>query len=155
MISFRQAEPADVDLIFDWANDELTRKNSFNSDPVKYETHVTWFNNQLQNAGSIILIFFSDQVACGQVRFNMGNETIIGITIAREFRGRSLGKIMLKEACDFFFTKFPKNEITAYIKEENKASISAFEKAGFLFYEKRTVSNCESVVYKKRKEEIK
>ena len=57
---------------------------------------------------------------------------MVGISISPKFRGISLGEKILKESAQKFKQKFSTiNKITAYIKNENIASIKIFEKAGY------------------------
>ncbi len=34
----------DCNLLFQWANEEVTRKNSFNTAQIKYKDHLKWFD---------------------------------------------------------------------------------------------------------------
>jgi RimJ/RimL family protein N-acetyltransferase len=131
-IHFRSADKGDVDLYFNWANDEEVRKNSFSTDKVIYENHVKWFNSKLDLENYHFYLFQNEEnIPVGQVRIVQGPETIIGISIDKNFRGKSLGAEMLKQACTDFLLKNTSEIIAAYIKIENKASYSIFKKAGF------------------------
>ena len=39
----RQADEKDMDLIFQWANEPVVRKNSFTIDMIAYEEHKEWY----------------------------------------------------------------------------------------------------------------
>ena len=43
----RKATIEDRDLLFQWANDPLVRKNSFSTAEIAYEEHVDWYNRVL------------------------------------------------------------------------------------------------------------
>jgi len=131
-ISFRFANETDVDTYFNWANDPLVRKNSFNQDKVEYENHVKWFHSKLNSPNCFLYFFQVKDEKVGQVRIDRsGDEIVIGISIDEAFRGRSAGVEMLKLSSNDYLARNPAAEIIAYIKRENISSYSIFKKAGF------------------------
>lgn len=146
IIQLRKATSEDVDLYYNWANDELVRQNSFNSSSIDYNSHVQWFNKQLQSLSAFLYVFVEakEQGPVGQVRINKGQEVIIGISIDQHFRGKSLGSKMLMMACEAYFKIHPEDKIYAYIKETNIASYKAFIQAGFVDAEKVNVNGSTS-----------
>lgn len=149
-ISMRVANSKDVDLYFAWANDELVRQYSFQQDVIQYENHVHWFYNKIENPHFLFLIFFNqDKSAIGQVRINKSDEeVIIGISVDKNYRGFGYSFKMLRLACQHYFKNYSDNEVFAYIKIENKASIATFKKAGFLEVQFVFINNIESVKLK-------
>lgn len=149
-ISMRVATSSDVDLYYAWVNDELVRHYSFQQDEIQYENHVNWFNSRIENPNFLFLVFFNqDKSAIGQVRINkIDEEVIIGLSVDKIFRGLGYSFKMLKLACQHYFKKYSENEIFAYIKLENKASIASFKKAGFLQLQFVLINNIESVKLK-------
>lgn len=149
-ISMRVANRNDVDLYFTWANDEMVRHNSFQQDEIQYLNHVNWFTSKIENPHFLFLVFFNqDQSAIGQVRINnIEEEVIIGISVDKNYRGFGYSPKMLRLACQHFFKNYSENEIFAYIKIENKASIATFKKAGFSQEQFVLVNNTESVKLK-------
>ena len=49
MIIIKHASLRDVDDIFEWRNDPLSRKFSTNTKPISKNTHVKWFKKSLKN----------------------------------------------------------------------------------------------------------
>ena len=149
-ISMRVATSNDVDLYYEWANDELVRQYSFQQDEIQYENHVNWFNSRIENPNFLFLVFFNqDKSAIGQVRINKNDEeVIIGISVDKNYRGFGYSFKMLRLACQHYFKNYSENEIFAYIKLENKASIASFKKAGFLQLQFVLINNIESVKLK-------
>jgi RimJ/RimL family protein N-acetyltransferase len=152
-LKMRIAELSDVDLYFEWANDSLVRQNSFSSEEINYQQHVNWFTNKLNSSDCFFYLFFNSQNSpVGQIRIDKSNnEKIIGISIDKNFRGKSYGLEMLNMACNHYLSKFPSEEIIAYIKENNLASINQFSKAGFIFTGRITINGHQSMRYKKSK----
>ena len=152
-ISMRVSTSSDVDLYYEWANDELVRQYSFQHNEIQYENHVHWFTSKIENPNFLFLVFFNqDKSAIGQVRINKSEEeVIIGISVDKNYRGFGYSFKMLRLACQHYFKNYSDNEIFAYIKIENKASITTFKKAGFLQVQFVLVNNTESVKLKIKK----
>ena len=101
-----------------------------------------------------MLLFENEaKVPVGQVRFQKENEKVyvIGISLAKEFRGKGLAGTVLLMASDHFFTIFPECIIYAYIKKTHAESVRSFAKAGFFFDNNLTIKSSESVLYIKHK----
>ncbi len=150
-IDLRRATLGDKDIIFEWANDEIVRKNSFNSECIKYETHSNWYDGKINDKESIYFIGQIQDQLIGLVRFDRDNQdmnnVVIGIQIDRHYRGKGLASMLLEKGCNEYL-KIKQTEIIAYIKEDNLASIRSFEKAGFLFEGYLIIKGIKAVKYK-------
>lgn len=138
MLTHRFAQPADVQLYFDWANDPDTRQQSFNSDPISFDAHVAWFSRKLTDPNALLLVFENETgKAVGQVRFertaagDRAKEIIIGLSVDATQRGKGLGRQLIHQGCAVCQELWEPVAIHAYIKPENRASVRAFEQAGF------------------------
>jgi RimJ/RimL family protein N-acetyltransferase len=132
-LHFRMAKPNDADFYFIWANDPLVRAQSYNQSQIKYEDHVKWFNAKLNSGTCFFYLFLSkDEKPMGQVRIDAsGKETVIGVSVDADFRGKGLAQSMLEAASEDFLEKHPDSTIVAYIKHGNHASYNSFLKAGY------------------------
>ena len=121
--------------LFDWRNDSLTRQMSFNTNEIKYEDHIKWFNKTLKNSKiSIFLGENNNGEKVGQVRFDRkGKFAEVNICISPLFRGKGYGTIMLRESCINYFNNFDVDAIIARIKHKNDISVKAFANAGFKY----------------------
>jgi RimJ/RimL family protein N-acetyltransferase len=72
---------------------------------------------------------------------------LIGVSIAAEHRGKGYGLTILKMGCNEFLSQNPTIIVNAYIKEDNKSSVSIFEKAGFYLKNKLIYHNFKSFHY--------
>ena len=155
MLSFRKATQADMMLYFEWANDVDVRKQSYQTGTISLEDHKEWFLKKINDSNCLMLLFENEaKVPVGQVRFQKENEKVhvIGISLAKEFRGKGLAGTILLMASDHFLTIFPEITIYAYIKITNAESVRSFIKAGFVFANNVMIENSESVLYIKNKE---
>jgi RimJ/RimL family protein N-acetyltransferase len=150
-LTIRKAESDDVDLLYNWSNDQLVREQSFTSDVIPYDTHCDWFRNKLISNESLIFIVEMEGVPAGIVRFESDNETTsIGISIDKLFRGKGLGSETIKIGVNQYFKE--KNlPILASIKKDNIPSIKSFEKAGFSYLKQQEINAVEGVVYQLKK----
>ncbi len=138
-IKLRAVRSEDKQLTFEWANDKLTRENSFHSGSISFNDHVQWFDKKLIDPDTICYIIEVADIPAGIVRFEVSEaETVIGINIARDFRGKGYAVSFLKKACAEFF-KHHRKEISAYIKKGNLASLKAFERSGFRIVQEANV----------------
>lgn len=130
-ITIREAELNDLEFLFELTNDPLVRENSFESGEINLDEHTSWFKKQLDSETSILYLLEHKGLQMGQVRFSIHDDhSVIGVSIAKEFRGKGFASSILQKAIDTFFTtrKLP---IHAYIKKANTTSINSFERAGF------------------------
>ena len=146
-IVLRSINQKDVNLIYQWSNDPVTRQNSFNSDPINYEDHIKWFQNKLKDENSTYYICEVNAIPAGLVRFDTsGDITTIGILIDENFRGKKLAQEFLQASCRKFRQKSD-NQIFAFIKKENIASLKSFQKADFVLDSATKINNFHALKY--------
>lgn len=151
-LHIRQAKLTDVDLIFEWSNDQLVREQSFTSDAISYVSHCEWFNNKLTDKTAFIYILEADNKPASLVRIDVKtNNATIGVSIGKEFRGKGLGSASIRKGVAEYF-KIQSLPILASIKKQNIASIKSFEKAGFCYLRDEEINQIDSVVYQIIKE---
>ncbi|MCF3107522.1 GNAT family N-acetyltransferase [Niabella sp. CC-SYL272] len=152
-LTITRITPEDKQITFDWANDTVARANSFNSEPIAFETHSTWFDKKLSDKNCIYYICKIDNKPAGLVRFDKnGTDIIIGITIDQHFRGRNLASKILTSSCKMYLSETGNNVIYAYIKKENIASVKSFERAGFTFQKEVILNGSYALEYLYEKE---
>jgi RimJ/RimL family protein N-acetyltransferase len=148
VIVLREASIKDKQLIFEWVNDEETRKNSFNNSKIDFSEHSKWYESKIKNEEYFFYIGEVENRPIGLVRFERKeSEAVIGVLLDKNFRGKGIAPILIKKACDIFKSN-NLSDISAYIKEENVASIKSFKKAGFVFHAKQLVNGIEAQIHK-------
>lgn len=151
-LKVRPARKDDLMLIFDWANDLLTRKMSFNQDPIPLGTHKEWFGKMLSQRRTHLLVVegyeSGNWVPIAQVRVDEDGE--ISMSLASEFRGQHLATPVIKDGIAYIKRRFPIDKLVAHIKHENIVSVKAFESAGFHYTCETTVKRhlCLEYIYK-------
>lgn len=156
MLNFREAIIDDLQLYFDWANDEAVRDNSYSPAKIDLESHSRWFSAKLEDKSCLLLIFQNEDCKnVGQIRIQKQDhkESIIGVSVDLEFRGKGYAKEMLQLASDYFLVLNPDFVINAFIKIDNLNSKYAVEKAGFEFTEFVDYEGISSFHYIKKRNE--
>lgn len=137
LIAARKADIGDSKDIFEWRNEELTRKMSLNSALVEWDGHSQWFSESLENKSRLLAI--CEDADSGRkvaiVRFDVElDRALISINLAPDLRGKRLAKPCLSSAIAFFHTLFANVSIIyAQIKSANTPSKRVFEGVGFEF----------------------
>lgn len=135
MLQLAEAKENDLIFLFNLANDEEVRRQSFSTKPISLSEHTAWFHSVLHNPSRLLYVFFVKQSFVGQVRFDLDQHTaIVSISLHADFRGFGLAPDLLK--LGLLRLKEERGEavkeVYAYVKEDNVASLKAFTKANFV-----------------------
>ena len=132
-LEIRKVDERDLMLIFEWANDNAVRAQSFNLERISLEEHEKWFRKKIADLDCFFYIIRKDSKPLGQARFDLINDvSTISYSVSKEFRGMGHGKELLKISIDEF-----KKECSSYktfhakVKSENIASKRIFTDLGF------------------------
>lgn len=133
----RSTVESDMDLLFQWVNDEEVRKNSFQTKEIAYEEHQKWFMDMLNRKDVKQYIYMLEEEPVGQIRICLNNkeEAEISYSIAPMYRCMGYGKQMIAALKKKVMEEYPKvKKLVAQVKPENKASQKIFQDCGY--YEK-------------------
>lgn len=133
MVYLRKAIQEDIDLLYRWANDPVVRENSFNVEPIPYETHRNWFNRIMKDENTAQFIMMDEETPVGQIRLSIDEDTAeIGYSIDPGFRGRGYGRTIIQLINEKVKTEYPGiKKLVAKVKPANIASKDIFEKEGY------------------------
>jgi UDP-2,4-diacetamido-2,4,6-trideoxy-beta-L-altropyranose hydrolase len=125
----------DERLLFDWANDPLTRAQAFNTDDIPLDTHRAWLETRLANPDCYLLYIIENhaEVAVGQVRFelNENHDWVIDYALAPDLRGQGLGRKLLCAGLTKLDGQYPGCAVIGHVKQVNLPSQAIFESLGF------------------------
>ena len=146
-LRMRRVEQGDCRLLLDWANEHEVRRQSFRSEPIQWEDHQRWFQAKLQDERCFHFIGLDRQDhEVGMVRFDADGDTAdISVSVAREHRGGGMGAALIRAGVEAMAGAGEVARIHAYIKNENVASVRAFERAGFGDTEQVTIEGSGAV----------
>ncbi|MBD5483106.1 MAG: UDP-2,4-diacetamido-2,4,6-trideoxy-beta-L-altropyranose hydrolase [Lachnospiraceae bacterium] len=138
---FRNVKEADKELLFTWANDAETRRQSFSSAPITWDEHTAWFARTQADTDSPHWILMvcdeerGDAQPAGVLRLTRDQDGAayrISYSIAPAWRGHGLGSLLLTLAKRWTAALcFTCTELYGEVKAENIASVRCFEKAGY------------------------
>ena len=132
-IRLRRVRESDKLLLWEWANMPDVRAASFSTGSIAWEQHVRWFANKQNDPNCIFYLALNHtDVPLGQVRFNVsGKDAVISISLDAIYRNRGYGSQIIALATQKLHQISQVQFVHAYVKEENQASLRAFQKAGF------------------------
>ena len=156
-IKLRIANKDDVQQVFMWRNDLWIVSLSSSQRQVNWEEHIAWFDSLLiSNQHLVLIIEPTSTIGAGVVRLDKTDEYQARITIylLKEFTGRGIGVEAIINACTEAFRLWSIHNICAYIRSENRPSLSAFSKAGFLIVDSSTtcpIDHYEMILFRSKK----
>lgn len=131
-LKMREAQKEDVDLYFRWANDREVRQNSFNPEPIKFESHFEWFTTKLTSERTMLFVFEILGKPVGQFRIdNVDNAWLIDYSVDKHYRGLGAGKAMVSHFKASNSSSYLLYPLKAKVKTSNIASQRVFEELGF------------------------
>lgn len=142
-LQLRKATVADSRFLFELRNDASVREVSFSVEPIPFESHEKWLAKKLTDTTSAIFIAETKVgVPLAQIRFDLADEKTaeVSIAVAKEYRGKGYGSLVLSSASRRFFAEHPSlTFIRARIKPSNSSSLRSFEKSGYKKVEKEAL----------------
>ncbi len=132
-MTLREVNELDRELIWRWTNDEETRKASYSQAHISWDEHIRWFDSvQRQKNHRFYIANNGSKKPVGQIRFAIdGKDAIVSFSVAPESRRRGYGKDILIKSAKKLFNETNIEQISAYVKSANEASLLVFQKAGF------------------------
>lgn len=132
-LRLRVATKDDEELLWNWANDPFVRRNSFSTARITYVEHAKWFRGKVASTDTHLWILEQRGVPIGQIRLDRTGDTsaMVSLSVAESYRGKGIGSTLLKMTSTKALQEHGISILEGKIILSNKASIRAFEKAGF------------------------
>lgn len=130
----RNASWNDCKLYFNWANDEIVRKNAIQTENVEWKAHQEWFKKKLRSENCFLYIAEIDSKMVGQIRFDCVNSiATIDYSISEVYRGEGFGKILVQKGIEKIRIDYNELKmIEALVKVNNIASNKIFLNLNFI-----------------------
>jgi L-amino acid N-acyltransferase YncA len=129
----RAADLSDLQDIFEWRNDNLSRSMFLNTETISLNQHIDWYQRSLKNLHRKIYIGSICNLKIGVVRFDFDAETDrseVSINLNPKMRGKNYSFTLLFESISLY-EQSNKVTLTATIKKGNSASLKIFNKCSF------------------------
>ncbi len=134
-LKIRNAEQRDAHLIWQWANDPVVREQSYSSNMIPWNNHITWFSKKLNDTSCYYYILENEDNSVGQIRFDIDgeNKATLSYLIAPSFRSKGMGAWILSKGikkllCDASQVR----KVIGHVKKINIVSQKSFEKLNFV-----------------------
>lgn len=134
----RALEPADIDLMLTWENDETMWCNADTLAPLsrrQVEEYIYTYDADPFRATQLRLVLETDGLSVGLVDLynisQLHSHAFCGIYIAPEYRKSGFGKIGIELLCKYSGQRLGLCNLAADIVSNNKASIALFKSCGF------------------------
>jgi RimJ/RimL family protein N-acetyltransferase len=147
----RRARDDDTFLLWLWANDPQTRKNSFKSEPIAWSTHKAWCSRSLSSPNSRIWILEHSYLPIGQIRYErVSAETAqISFCVAPRFRGKGVGTRLLQSTIHLAGRELGVHCVQGVTFLDNRASRGAFLKARFQVIEEKAIGGRACLIFQR------
>jgi UDP-2,4-diacetamido-2,4,6-trideoxy-beta-L-altropyranose hydrolase len=150
---FRPADSDDSLLLWQWANDPLSRRNSFNPAKISWSEHEDWLRHKLASSASRLWIMHIGNLPVGQIRYDRidsveGPSAEVSFTIAAGFRSMRLGTRLLGMTAELAARELGVRWVKGITFNSNDASRRAFLRAGFEAAEQCIVGARQCVVFR-------
>jgi RimJ/RimL family protein N-acetyltransferase len=128
----RPARSEDAREIWRIANDRDVRSNSFDPEPIPWESHARWFASRLSDSNESFLVVDLGCIA-GHVRLTPFSPGVLEVHfyVHASFRGKGLGKLLLEKAKQTAFQRKGIDELVGTVLPGNEPSIRSFLSSGF------------------------
>lgn len=131
----RRADSRDSRQLFEWRNDEATRRSSRSAAPLEWDAHVAWLERSLANRDRKIYLIEHSGEPVATVRWDRSTATDweASITVAPERRGRGLSAAVLAIGEAALAAELHRPyRLLAAVHADNHASLRLFRRAGYL-----------------------
>lgn len=131
LLDVREATGEDVDNYFEWANDPVVRAASFHPETIRRVDHDVWFEDRLADPDVWLYVVERRGEPVAQVRIETEGGPVGMVDVSVSERGSGWGAPAISRALRHLAAHAPVERVVAEIRLENRASASAFERAGF------------------------
>jgi RimJ/RimL family protein N-acetyltransferase len=150
-LTIRHASFEDELLLWQWANDPVTRRNSFTSGPISWDEHQAWCARKHASPDCRFWIMCAGELPVGQIRYERrgGNTAEMSFSVAPGFRSNGLGTRLLQATFDLAARELGVRWIEGAALVQNGASRRAFLNAGFVAAEEKMISGKACVIFRR------
>ena len=134
-IKFVDASKEHMELIYHWRNDSFIRNVMYNSEVIKWEKHVQWFQSAIKDETRFIKILYYKNTPCGVANFKITNKDFNigewGFYIGEKNAPKGIGKILAYKMLSYLFEDLKIRKVCAEVLDYNEVSLNFHLKVGF------------------------
>jgi spore coat polysaccharide biosynthesis predicted glycosyltransferase SpsG/RimJ/RimL family protein N-acetyltransferase len=134
VLRYRPAGEHDGARLLEWRNDPSVRKVSRHKEPIGPDEHERWLASVLVDPRRPVFVVEEGRRPAGSVRFDVGSDSAeISIALTPHRRGHGIGTQAIRESSELLLASHPElTRVAAEVEAGNRASVGAFERAGFM-----------------------
>ncbi len=132
-IRMRRARLSDSKILWKWANDAETRRQSLSATQISWNEHEQWFDSKLNlDSCHMFIVEDGNGQPVGSFRVDIeGDAGVVSVSIASKSRGKGYGVSAIIMG-SWLISGYPHiRRLDAFVKTGNEASCNAFAKAGY------------------------
>ena len=150
-LRLRAASQEDALLFWQWANDSVTRHNSFVAESISWVAHETWYAEKIASPDTRFWILECRHVPVGQIRYDRtdAGTAQINFSVAPAYRGKGFGTQLLSLTVDLAGRELGVHAVEGFTFVENRASNHALVTAGFEVIEERSIAGRSCFVFRR------
>ena len=147
-LRLRSVQTQDARLLWRWANDPETRRMSFSTARIPWQSHLVWFDTKLHDPNCRLYVgVTASEQPVGQVRAELrGRDATVSVSVDHRLRGKGYGSDLIRKAVERLLRDGRVGKVQAFVKPGNRASLIAFERAGFRTAGRAKVEGQEAVL---------
>ena len=136
-LRLRPANLKDEQLLLDWSNEPLTRRNAFNPQPIAASTHAGWLRDRLDKPDTCVFLIAQARngMAVGNIRFERDaacEPWWLSYSLDAAFRGLGLARVLVQQGMQQLGHHTAQTGIVrAFVKTDNRASLKTFVALSF------------------------
>jgi len=149
VLAVRDVEARDLALLLRWANEPVTRRNSFTESRISIDTHSKWFREKLEDDRTAMYVLEAGGCPAALARYEMLDEAVarVSYSVDHNFRGMKLGTLVLSMTTNAAATRLAAKRFRACTRVENVASGSCLRAAGYRLLDRDIEHGVESQVF--------
>jgi len=137
-VQLRHARIEDMRPVYEWRNDESTRRHSHSAAVIPYADHQRWYERVLADSQRALLIAEDQGRPVGVLRYDVTQDhALVSIYLVPGCSGAGYGPSILVAGSRWLAEEYPNTDyIIGEVLDDNVASHRAFREAGYVFRNK-------------------
>lgn len=135
-ITFKMLLARDLPLTLTWRNNPEVRKWFKNSEKIKPQDHLEWFNSYSKKTDDYVFLAEVNNKTVGQlavynININTKSAEVGRFIASPAIKGTGIMKRVMHEFIHSIFMEFSLNELQLYVYDNNEVAINIYKDIGF------------------------
>lgn len=152
MIHLDRVATGDCRLLWLWANDAETRRNSYAHEYISWRKHENWFRGKMTDQSCRMYVLRAGELPLGLIRYDQISEGVVELSFSvdKQYRGRGVGSALVNRSVeDLRRSTSDIKKVEANVFKSNASSLALFRKCGFSVLCEPVIDGIPSVKWEK------